>query len=262
MILGLNCDDIGMLDRILPILSGMRTRPVLGVVADPEMSAESLRPAAQRLAAVADILWRPFDSSSLITPHGHIRYTTQSYEQRAEEFCRHLGKFCGSAGGIECGNEITLPANFVGPGIAHQTRAAVERCQVHAINSYVCYFFDGDAPRTMADLAHRWLIPSTFATVSIYPNSYSSNQWHLDDIFHYFEHQLPGIPKLVGEFGSENAAGRDPATAEEHFSMVRAFLSIFRPKIPNYQVGGFEWDWTHRTLDYPLQEKFYRGFEF
>lgn len=248
MILGINSDDIlNQHEKVLSAVSLMKTRPVLGVVCDPGIPASAYVAVAAKLASSMDLLWRPFDSASL-TLHSRPRYTTNSYQHRAEDYCATLGRYCGKHGGIECGNEITLPVDFVGRSIGLQTRMAVMVAQAHQLNSHVCYFFDADDPHYMVWCAQRWNIPSTYATLSIYPNTYLSRDWTLDLAVNRLQYALPTPRKLIGEFGSEDGNGDDHVSWEEHLAMVRMMLE-FRPKDPlaQYDVGGFEWDWVKWT---------------
>lgn len=259
MILGINADDVlEQKDHILASVSPMKTRPVLGVVCDPGIPASVYRPVAELLAPTMDLLWRPFDSASLVDEKGRPRYTTDSYQHRAEDYAATLGRFCGKNGGIECGNEITLPEEFVGRAIGLQTQMAVQVCNAHQLNSYVCYFFDADDVHYMVFCASRWNIRSTYATLSIYPNTYLTRDWSLDDAVQRLDYAVPGVTKLVGEFGTQDSKGKDRAGAAAHLTWVKQILS-FRPtrETIRYALGGFEWDFL-KYITQPAQRKFYQ----
>lgn len=241
-IAGLNYPDCrGMVSQILEVVGQMPVRPTLGLVCDPGEPASSYVDACAELEPHADVLIRPFDSSGMLNDDGSFRYDVKSYRQRAIEYATTLGKY---ATYMECGNEITLPSSFVGQNIVIMTQAAIAVANAHNLKTVVTYFFDGDSPMTMGEMASDWKIKSDIAGLSVYPRTYQAKWVSLDYAVNTLDAALigMGIPIAILEFGSEDANGNFQVSEAAHQALVTEFLT-WRPQIKTqYLVGGFEWD--------------------
>lgn len=244
MMPGLNSDDIlGGVDRLVPVLESLLVRPVVGVVCDPGVPARRYRAAGFKLSLHADILWRPFDSYSLLIQgvgKGTPRYSVRTYENRARDYAVTLGDLCGAEGGLECGNEITLGFDFTGPQIVSQTARAIEVCRAHRLNSLVTYFYDPTNSNLFQDIRN-WGLDATWDGMSLYPRTFP-RPVPLDEVFRPFWAARPGTPKMISEFGDQDPYGSvENVTPEMHRALVRTYLT-WRPSFSMmYLPRGFSW---------------------
>lgn len=207
-----------------------------------------------KLAAVADVMAQPLDSSVM------DQLTAAQAGDRARQY---LAALQGSTPIWEVGNEVN--GNWVGPDPVGKIRAMYDAAKAYGKKTAVTFYYEN--PPTPGYDMLPWIdanIPAgdplrtglDYVLVSYYEDENGGHrltQAEIDGIFSGLAQRFPNAKVGFGEFGWGKAIPSDPAVRAE---LISRFFSYTTP-LPAYVGGGFYWHFrqtmTPRTQpDYEL----------
>lgn len=229
---GLTLDSV---DNTISIIAGLVNLPrvTFRVVLDYETDPRDYLDACKELSTIADIMLQPVDSFTM------SKYRLRDYSKRFSESLLLLGKY---AKYLECGNEVNGEWTGTASEVADKVNNALAQADKFGIASVVTYFYDGDEPYQMEAWARTHVLDPDIVLASVYPNS-STDRPNFNAMFSSLESLFPKRPKGFGEYGTENAAGKNPSSILMRANLVRVIERYIPPvHVTNFIGGGFYWD--------------------
>lgn len=250
----LTCETIGNYKAAAERLGALPKRMMLrvpiqwddqkGQVEDPRAYADAF----DALSQVADLMIEFVDSSAM------KHFSARSYERHVNDCLDALGRFCKAA---EAGNEVN--GNWLGRNTASKVRRALAACEKRGITTAVTYYLSADDPGQMFEWIRKNPLRSDYALISYYPNTTPGSQIDPGEIYSKFAEAFHGLPVGWGEYGTQDADGKNTAPLPDRAALVRKiekeYWELLAPAFANYAGFGGYWDWeTDAGLDAVFNE--------
>ncbi|MGE4241260.1 hypothetical protein [Ramlibacter sp.] len=237
--LGVTTDDPNV-DTAAQIeaLSALPRRPALRVVLDEGTPPSSYVDSVRRLAAVADVMALPVDSSWMKD------IDAKRAGERAHRYLRALGD---AATIWEVGNEVN--GNWVGRDPVPKIEAMFDVARAHGKKTALTFFHENPATPghdmlpwidTHIPPGHRLRAGLDYVLVSYYEDENGGHrltQREIDAIFTGLARRFPAAKVAFGEFGWGREIPRDAATRAELIGRFHSYTTLE----PAFVGGGFYW---------------------
>jgi len=227
-------------------LSSLPRRTAVRCVFDPPEPASYYLAATNAIAAVADVMGQPIDSSEM---SGQSLATVKS---RIADYLNVLG---GSVAVWEVGNEVN--GNWLGSGVVPKITAMYEAAKAAGRKTAMTFYYEN--PATPGYDMLPWIdsnIPAgnemrtglDYVLVSYYEDAnggHQLTQTELNTIFGGLAARFPNAKVGFGEFGWGNKVPTDPATRS---ALLQRFWDYRVPTVPAYVGAGFYWEFRQTMV--------------
>lgn len=250
---GVTTDDptVGTADQVAA-LSALPTKTVVRCVFDPPQPASYYQPSVQAIAAVADIMGQPVDSSEMAS------LTVSDVQARIADYLATMGS---NVKIWEVGNEVN--GNWLGSNVLPQITAMYTAAKAAGKATAMTFYYEN--PPTPGFDMLPWIdvnIPNgngmrtglDYVLVSYYEdenNGHQLTQAELDAVFSGLASRFPNSLVGFGEFGWGKSP---PASDAIRADLLKRFWGYRVPTVPSYVGGGFYWQFRQTMVPYTLPD--------
>jgi hypothetical protein len=229
-----NTDTASQVDALASLPRRIALRVVLDQGTPPADYVDSVR----KLAAVADVMALPLDSSDMAGIDA---------AQAGERARRYLDALQDAAPIWEVGNEVN--GNWVGADPVGKVEAMFDAARAHGRRTALTFYYENPAtpghdmlPWIDANIppGHRLRTGLDYVLVSYYEDQnggHQLTQQEIDAIFSGLAQRFPNAKVGFGEFGWGSRIPSDPAARAD---LIGRFLS-YTSSEPAFVGGGFYW---------------------